>query len=543
MKEVVIADEDLADPVIHTYPVFLNATLDSKLALMQFTTHAVQNPFPPAAKAAFAIRHKPKHKLIEVDVPIDTRDNPFYDVLKGQDLAAGINQNTATLLGQKPCPKGIFDRMTYSSTHVPLAEPPHFVACVRNGQVHLSPLADAYQLKPSMAYLDDIERKNKSINKKLADDETAAAMESGIFAGTDVDHQTFAADDAPPDAAKHSSGGALEKAIQVQFRRKETEEEMLSRLKSFAYYNRLVQQEPWQPLAHRHFDDVADVEAAYFADALVCPPAAAAAATCVPFAEDRDAFFDRVLPKISQLSRETVVKDAPGLSMHNLMQLPLAAQIKALLINTKIVTLTRLSELLKVSLGAHAATDAVVLQELEKSAHFLKGRWVLKSELAFPAATCTASSSSTAAAAAAAFREKLSFSRDYLLGLFATAPTAEDAYVQRKALADVAKLPADILQRIFSEIAVYTNASRQQAAANSREKCSGWRLKNGCGSASDVGAAEDAFLRAHYAATHQRQAEALKELFARAKEYFLVAEKTADAAQVPLAVAGKKATR
>ena len=44
------------------------------------------------------------------------------------------------------------------------------------------------------------------------------------------------------------AGNAPVKALQMAFKKKETEEEMSTRLKSYAYLQKMANEEPWTPL-------------------------------------------------------------------------------------------------------------------------------------------------------------------------------------------------------------------------------------------------------------------------------------------------------
>lgn len=83
-----------------------------------------------------------------------------------------------------------------------------------------------------------MDAKNKASNKKLADMDKPQQAEST-------------------------------KAIQVQFRKKETEEQLAARLNSYAYLKRQVDEEPWIGLAHfsRDTEEASKVAARLFCEA------------------------------------------------------------------------------------------------------------------------------------------------------------------------------------------------------------------------------------------------------------------------------------
>lgn len=73
-------------------------------------------------------------------------------------------------------------------------------------------------LKPALSYLDEADAKTKTASRKLETDSTVVQEKL--------------------------------KAVQVQFRKRETEEQMAARLSSYAYLQRQVEDEPWMELAH-----------------------------------------------------------------------------------------------------------------------------------------------------------------------------------------------------------------------------------------------------------------------------------------------------
>jgi len=89
----------------------------------------------------------------------------------------------------------------------------------------LTPLQSIIQLRPSLKYLDDIDAKNKAASKKITELEKSAS------------------------SANPSSESAL-RTIQVQFRKKETEEQIAARINSYAYQKRQVDEEPWISISH-----------------------------------------------------------------------------------------------------------------------------------------------------------------------------------------------------------------------------------------------------------------------------------------------------
>lgn len=75
------------------------------------------------------------------------------------------------------------------------------------------------QLRPNLTYLDEIDAKTKATTKKLNESDRPAVSEET-------------------------------KAVQIQFKKKETDEQIAARLNSFAYLKRQVDDEPWVKVSH-----------------------------------------------------------------------------------------------------------------------------------------------------------------------------------------------------------------------------------------------------------------------------------------------------
>lgn len=85
----------------------------------------------------------------------------------------------------------------------------------------MTPVQTIISLRPALDYLDESDARTKSAAKKI---ET--------------------------DSAGGSSAQEKLKAVQVQFRKRETDEQMAARLSSYAYLQRKVEEDPWVEMCH-----------------------------------------------------------------------------------------------------------------------------------------------------------------------------------------------------------------------------------------------------------------------------------------------------
>lgn len=87
------------------------------------------------------------------------------------------------------------------------------------GSIHMTPVENMIQMRPSLTYLDESDAKTKNVAKRLEHETTNASQDKL-------------------------------KAVQVQFKKRETEEQIAARLSSYAYLQRQVEEEPWIGITH-----------------------------------------------------------------------------------------------------------------------------------------------------------------------------------------------------------------------------------------------------------------------------------------------------
>lgn len=104
----------------------------------------------------------------------------------------------------------------------------------------MTPVESVIPLNTCLSHLDDYDARMKLPS-------SSSATSSGITSRRSNSHEDMSV--ASKDSSNNTSGA---KAIQVQFRKKETEEQVQARLNSFAYLQRQVDDEPWINLKHFH---------------------------------------------------------------------------------------------------------------------------------------------------------------------------------------------------------------------------------------------------------------------------------------------------
>ncbi|KAG1440069.1 hypothetical protein G6F56_012057 [Rhizopus delemar] len=170
------------DEILAEYPVYLNNELSKYLYLFQYPMRS--SPFN-GRTGPTAARLKPHSKMVEVDLPLDTR-SASYSTERGEDFAMGLNDKTIKTaydrrmeeheeeLGgfynktPKKTEEELLDKMTLTSTSIP-SQTKYAVGMIRNQELHLTPINTTVQLRPGFKYIDKIDDKWKAANKRIQD--------------------------------------------------------------------------------------------------------------------------------------------------------------------------------------------------------------------------------------------------------------------------------------------------------------------------------------------------------------------------------------
>lgn len=156
------------DPVVAILPVHFTTALASDLHLLQFPLLYRSLRVPPSAAESgkrIRARYKPRARRLEVQVPVDVRKevwNPDKGLEYGraraeEDVEQNISEkkkskepekehrlNDVTLRGEKIVQKGDY-----------------ILGMVRDGHLHLHPISQTHQLRPSLTYLDVLSKQSK----------------------------------------------------------------------------------------------------------------------------------------------------------------------------------------------------------------------------------------------------------------------------------------------------------------------------------------------------------------------------------------------
>ncbi|KAI8978124.1 DNA-directed RNA polymerase III subunit Rpc5 [Pilobolus umbonatus] len=223
------------DEVLAEYPVYLTNQLSKHLYVFQYPMRSL--PFSNKTGPS-AARLKPHAKMVELDVPIDTRST-HYSTERGEDFAMGLNDQTIKTaydkrmeeveeerMGfnrqQKKKEEELLDKMTMTSVEIP-NQTQYVVGVIRDGELHLTPVNTTIQLRPGFKYIDKIDEKWKAANKRIQD----------------VEKQ---------EEKKKVAEKAEAQAVQVSVKNAEREGNVRRNLYSMSVRN--ADEEPWLPISY-----------------------------------------------------------------------------------------------------------------------------------------------------------------------------------------------------------------------------------------------------------------------------------------------------
>lgn len=156
----------MEDELVREVDVYLASHLSEHLYLFQFPVrekNLTEAPFLPEA------RIKPKSRIIELDVAIDTSISS-YNKDRGAELGVGMEESSSKTASDRDlfCSMSskLYDKQTSTSRPVPL-QTNYFVGAMKDGQLHLSKIKGLAQFRPSFSAIDKINEKANAVNKRV----------------------------------------------------------------------------------------------------------------------------------------------------------------------------------------------------------------------------------------------------------------------------------------------------------------------------------------------------------------------------------------
>ncbi|KAJ7071225.1 DNA-directed RNA polymerase III subunit Rpc5 [Mycena amicta] len=159
----------MEDEVIKKFPIRFSNALAPKIHIHQFPLLTRPLHVPPSAAASgkrITARIKPVVRRLEVHIPADTRTE-VWNVDRGRELGAARAEDDREK-NQEPSSKGKgreTDEPRLSEVRMrseQIQQPGvYMLGILRDGQLHLHPITETHQMRPTLTYLDVLSRKNK----------------------------------------------------------------------------------------------------------------------------------------------------------------------------------------------------------------------------------------------------------------------------------------------------------------------------------------------------------------------------------------------
>ncbi|KAF9499791.1 hypothetical protein BDN71DRAFT_63844 [Pleurotus eryngii] len=160
------------DRLIDVLPIRFSNALSPKVVVHQFPllTRPLQVPPSAAAGKTISARIKPSARRTEIHVPADTRPEVWSDE-KAKQLGAArvtddLEKSKETKASEEQEPRLAEARL--SSEQIAHRGTP-MLGMIRNGELHLHPISETHQFRPTLTYLDVFSRKNRR-SRANADD-------------------------------------------------------------------------------------------------------------------------------------------------------------------------------------------------------------------------------------------------------------------------------------------------------------------------------------------------------------------------------------
>ncbi|KAF6766335.1 DNA-directed RNA polymerase III subunit Rpc5 [Ephemerocybe angulata] len=158
---------DVEDELITSLPIHLTHHLGSDVQLHQFPLLTRPLETPPSALRSgkrIAARIRPNARRLEIHVPADTRPE-VWNAEKSKELGSARvdddrekNQEPKIKLKEGEEPR--LSEIRLRSEEIPHHNT-YMLGIVRDGKLHLHPVTETHQFRPSLTYLDLLSRKNR----------------------------------------------------------------------------------------------------------------------------------------------------------------------------------------------------------------------------------------------------------------------------------------------------------------------------------------------------------------------------------------------
>ncbi|KAL1756137.1 DNA-directed RNA polymerase III subunit Rpc5 [Schizophyllum commune] len=227
--------DDDADPVVQRLPIRFSNALAPNVQIHQFPLMTRPLQPPPTARSSgkrIRARVKPNARRMEIHVPADTRPE-VWNAERGRDLGAARVEDDREKNQEESSRSNAEPRL--SEVRLRSEEVPHkgvyMLGVVREGELHLHPISQTHQFRPTVTYLDYLSRKSKKRGGGDSDSEDD---------GPPPDPDEPAPPPAPKKEKKKTGGETRE--VQVSARKNEERNGVLMQGNITAWRREMLQQ-------------------------------------------------------------------------------------------------------------------------------------------------------------------------------------------------------------------------------------------------------------------------------------------------------------
>ncbi|KAJ8979411.1 hypothetical protein NQ317_015843 [Molorchus minor] len=367
--------EESDDPIVREIPIINSKRLENFLHLFQYPLRQKDCSNEHNVKKCFYKPRTNRAEIIahEVDGEIDKSKKDKEHFLKNELVDKVYLQSSKTV-----------------------KEPSKYAVAAYNGkEIHLTPLKGIYQFRPSFPYMEKgLKRKKDGENNQESDEEQA--------------------------------GPSTAQQVTVKFKQND---EKWKHLKDSSYkaLQAKSEEESWTECTWYERDTpLSNVERLKLISDTTDDSSQANTLGDIDY-------MKLLVPEDQEQTPLEPSLPSHVLSLHALRALPILEQCRLLLKDAQII---QFQQLLMLLAGSEGITTDILLKTLPKVAVLVRGNWVVKSDVLYPANTLSATSGVPA--------ELMCRARDYVLYLF-----TKNQYVERKKVSSVLRIPSEEIKEIF----------------------------------------------------------------------------------------------
>ncbi|XP_050511536.1 DNA-directed RNA polymerase III subunit RPC5 [Diabrotica virgifera virgifera] len=382
------------DEIIKEIPIIHSKRLEDNLYLFQYPLNHSITTNQHKIKSCF---FKPKNQEVKLELGIDTR-SPNFDTGRAEIIAHEVDKESdKTKKNPKFFENEVVDKVFLQSSKT-VQDANRYAVAVYNGkEVHLTSLSGVFQFRPVFPYME------KGLKRKKETD------------GNESDEE--------------QPGPSSAQQVTVKFKSSDERWKKLDETSYHALQSKKAE-EPWTECEWHEADSTFSC-----VERLKLMSDNTEDISQATTLGDSD-YIRLLIPEDQEQTPLEPVLPSHLLSLNALRALPIQERCRVLLKDAQIIRFQQLLMLL--TGGEKTATDSL-LKVLPVVAVLVRGNWVVKSDVLYPANTFSATSGVPA--------ELMCRARDYILYQF-----TKSQYVERKKVSSILKIPSEEIKEIFTGI-------------------------------------------------------------------------------------------